>query len=67
MGNHKALIYKLFSILETLFTFLFYYTDHRVCLSELGVIDKSQKVLNYDRSMKFYFLQNVFGVLKNIM
>jgi hypothetical protein len=36
-------------------------------LAELGVIDKSQRDLNYPRSMKFYFLQNVFGVLKNLM
>jgi hypothetical protein len=33
----------------------------------LGVIDKSHIANHYPKSMKFYFLQNVFGVLKNLM
>lgn len=46
---------------------MFFVSDHRVCLAELGVIDKAQRVTHYPKSMKYYFLQNVFGVLKNIM
>jgi hypothetical protein len=60
-------IKKIFSILENLFTFLFFVSDHRVVLSELGVIDKSQKETHYPKSMKFYLLQNVFGALKNLI
>jgi hypothetical protein len=55
------------SILQNLFTVLFFLTDHRVCLGELGVIDKQQAVVNFPRSMRFYFLQNLFGVLHNLV
>lgn len=61
------LLRSVISILENLFTFLFFLSDHRVCLGELGVISKEQITLHYPRSMKFYFLQNFMGVLKNIM
>ena len=55
------------SILQNLFTFLFFLSDHRVCLGELGVISKEALALHYPRSMKFYFLQNLMGVLNNII
>jgi hypothetical protein len=67
LNNQRALVFKIVSILENVFTFLFFLSDHRVCLSELGLIDKSQTITHYPRSMKCYFLQNVFGVLKNLM
>lgn len=67
LSNPKALIFRLFSILEKVFTFLFFLSDHRVFLSEIKVIDKSNGELHYPRSMKFYFLQNLFGVLKNLL
>jgi hypothetical protein len=67
LGNPKAFIFRLFSILEKVFTFLFFLSDHRVFLSEIKVIDKSNGELHYPRSMKFYFLQNLFGVLKNLL
>lgn len=62
-----SLVKYLFSILQNLFTVLYFLSDHRVCLGELGVIDRSHAVTNYPRSMKFYFLQNMFGVLRNLV
>lgn len=55
------------SILQNLFTVLYYLSDHRVCLGELGVIDKSHVTINLPRSMKFYFLQNLFGAIRNLI
>lgn len=46
---------------------LFFLCDHRVVLSELGVIEAKNKELYYPRSMKFYLFQNMFGVLRNLM
>ena len=60
----KAL--KVLSILEHLFTVLFFLCDHRVFLGQLEVISKEQAIVNYPRSMKMYRLQNVFGALKNL-
>lgn len=54
-------------ILKNLFNVLYFLSDHRVCLGELGVIDKSHVEINLPRSMKFYFLQNVFGALHNLV
>lgn len=53
-------------ILENLFTVLFFLSDHRVCLGELGIISKETADLHYPRSMKFYFLQNLFGAIHNL-
>lgn len=55
------------AILQNLFTVLYFLSDHRVCLSELKVIDPSHREVNYVRSMRFYFLQNLFGVLRNLV
>jgi hypothetical protein len=41
--------------------------DHRVLLGELEVIDKSQAITNYPKSMKMYLLQNIFGALKTVV
>lgn len=57
---------KIFTILEHLFTVLFFLCDHRVFLGELEVISKEQAVVNYPRSMKMYRLQNIFGALKSL-
>lgn len=62
-----GLLKYLTSILQNLFTVLYFLCDHRVCLGELGVIDKSHAVVNLPRSMKFYFLQNLFGILRNLV
>lgn len=62
-----ALLKHLTSILQNLFTVLYFLSDHRVCLGELGVIDKQYVIDNLPRSMKFYFLQNIFGVLHNLV
>lgn len=66
-GDIKKFFFHLVSFLQNLFNFLFFISDHRVCLSELGVISKQAGELHYPKSMKYYFLQNVFGVIKNIM
>ena len=57
----------LLSILQNLFTVLFFLSDHRVFLAEIGVIDKQNALVHYPRSMKFYFLQNLMGVLNNLV
>lgn len=62
-----AFLKYLTSILQNLFTVLYFLSDHRVCLGELGVIDKSHVGVNLPRSMKFYFLQNIFGALRNLI
>lgn len=67
MNNLPVLLQMITSILQNLFTFLFFLSDHRVCLGELGVISKEALTLHYPRSMKFYFLQNLMGVLNNII
>ena len=54
-------------LLENLFTFLFILSDHRVCLAELGIISKETGAIHYTRSMKFAFIKNLVGVIKNIM
>jgi hypothetical protein len=61
----KAL--KVFTILEHLFTVLFYVFDHRVFLGELEVISKEQAVVYQPRSMQMYRLQNIFGALKTLL
>ena len=58
----KAL--KVFTILEHLFTVLFFLCDHRVFLGDLEVISKEYSVVNQPRSMRMYRLQNIFGALK---
>lgn len=62
-----ALLKHLTSILQNLFTVLYFLSDHRVCLGELGVIDKQYVIDNLPRSMRFYFLQNIFGILHNLV
>lgn len=62
-----AKVLKVLSILENLFTVLFFLCDHRVFLGQLEVISKEQAVVNYPRSMKAYRLQNIFGALKCLM
>lgn len=54
------------SIVQNIFTFLFNIADHRVCLSELNVLSEASHKTQYPLSMKFYLLQNIFGVLNNI-
>ena len=39
-GDTVKCLLHLLSFLENLFNFLFFVTDHRVCLSELGIISK---------------------------
>jgi len=65
--NFPTFFKYLTSILQNLFTVLFYLSDHRVFLAEIGVIQKQHAVTHYPRSMKFYFLQNLFGVLNNLV
>ena len=67
MQSLPLLLKHLTSILQNLFTALFYLSDHRVCLSELGVISKEHRTLHYPRSMMYYFLQNIMGVIHNIV
>ena len=67
MGNWPLFIKILTGMLQNLFTVLFFLSDHRVCLGELGLISKETAALHYPRSMKFYFLQNVFGVIHNLV
>ena len=38
-----------------------------MCLAELGVIDRSNAAKYYPWSMKFYFLQNLFGALHDLV
>lgn len=66
-GSPSAILRKVLVILENLFNFLFFFADHRVVLAELGVIDGSNRDINYPRSMHMYFLQNVVGVIRNIV
>lgn len=54
------------NIMQNIFTFLFYITDHWICLSELGVLSEENLVVQFPRSMKFWFFQNIFGVLHDI-
>jgi len=62
-----SLLKYLTGILQNLFNVLYYLSDHRVFLGEIGVIDKSHVAINLPRSMLFYLLQNIFGVLHNLV
>jgi hypothetical protein len=61
-----SFVLKVFTILENLFTLLFFLCDHRVFLGEMELISKDSVATYYPRSMQMYLLQNVMGVLRNI-
>lgn len=67
MGVLPVFLKYLTSILQTIFNMLFFLTDHRVCLGQLGVIDRKNVTKFYGKSMKFYLLQNIFGVIHNLL
>ena len=64
--SSNILVLKVLTILEHLFTILFFLFDHRVFLGQLEVISKEAVGVYYPRSMKMYRLQNIFGALKNL-
>lgn len=66
-GEMEKVALLVLILLENLFTFLFILSDHRVCLAELGVISKETGASHYVRSMKFAFIKNIVGVIKNIL
>lgn len=67
LGNWSLLFKHVTSLLQNICTVLYFLSDHRVCLSELNVISKEHHKVHYPRSMKFYFLQNLMGVLNNLI
>ena len=66
-GDSNALALKVLTILENLFTLLFYTFGHRVFLGELEVIHKDSVARYYPLSIKMYLIQNIFGALKALM
>ena len=67
LGDPTTLALKVLTMLENLFTLLFYIFDHRVFLGELEVISKDSVATFYPRSIKMYLIQNIFGALKSLM
>lgn len=65
-GSPPSIVLKVLTILEHLFTVLFFLFDHRVFLGELEVISKESVATYYPRSMKMYRLQNIFGALRSL-
>lgn len=65
-GSVPTIVLKVLSILEHLFTVLFFVFDHRVFLGELEVISKDSVSVYYPRSMQMYRLQNIFGALRSL-
>lgn len=65
-GELPSIILKILSILENLFTVLFFLFDHRVFLGELEVISKDSVSVYYPRSIQMYRLQNIFGALRSL-
>lgn len=63
-GNGRAKMVRILTILENLFTVLFYLFDHRVLLGELEIIGKQNAVVNYPRSIMMYLAQNIAGALR---
>lgn len=61
-----TIILRVLSILENLFTVLFFLFDHRVFLGELEVISKDSVSVYYPRSIRMYRLQNIFGALRSL-
>ena len=66
-NDTNTMALNVLTILENLFTLLFYLFDHRVFLGELEIISKDAATRFYPLSMKMYLLQNVFGALRSIM
>jgi hypothetical protein len=60
-------IKRLAKILQLLFKMLFFLLDHKVFLAKLGIIGDKGLSVTESRSMVCYFLQNVCGVLYNLM
>ena len=54
------------SILQNFCTVIYFIFDHKVCLTELNILPIEQIGNSYEKSMQFYFLQNLLGILKNI-
>lgn len=54
------------SIFQNICSIFYFVYDHRVCLGELNVTAQESLQNLSSKSMKFYFLSNLFGILNDI-
>ena len=58
---------KVLALLECICKILFYLSDHLVVLGQLAIVPQGFAAKYESRSMLMYLLQNVFGVVKNLV